>query len=222
MPPRFRFHGSIDEVNIQITGREWIRLFKYLKNRYLYVFVILLQFSQIMISPISSLLQGNLATLLVTNKFSDGVEFLNEINKLANKQFLVLVLQTVFLLISLTSTFKLITSIEANIKDAIFSSILKQEIGFFDQTESGVLLSRLTDDSFVIVQIYISNLFTVIRSIITFLIDFIILFTQSKKLTFFLVLYFPLHIFLHWITNRKSEETLIEHNKRRTKVNSMA
>ena len=52
--------------------------------------------------------------------------------------------------------------------------------------------------------------------------DSFILFFQSKKLSIYLICYFPLHIFLHWLTNRKSDERWLTHNKKRSRVSAKA
>ena len=222
MPPRRRYHGSLDETEIQINGWEWLHLFKYIKNRYMYIIVVLMNLSQNLFSPISSLLQGKLATLLVTGAFSSGENFITEVNQLANYQFFLLVAQISAQLISVSLSSKFVSDIERDIKSAVFQAIVNQDIGYFDKTETGVIISRITEDTSAIINIYVSSLCSIIRSVSLFFIDLVILYTQSSKLTIYLICYFPLHIFVHWLTNRKVDEVYLEQNKKRTRVSAKA
>ena len=222
MPRRFAFHGPMDEEDIQITGYEWLHLFKYINRRHIYVLIIALNFVRKFLNPLSTLIQGNLANLLVEHGFSDGKEFLDAIHDVANQHFGLLIIETIFMFFSMILNSYFVTHILCDLKTELLKTILHQEIGFFDKTQSGVLMSRIDEDSSVIINIYVSNLFTIIDSIIGVVMDTFILFFQSKKLMVYLICYFPLHIFLHWFMNRKSDERWLTHNKKRSRVSAKA
>lgn len=71
----------------------------------------------------------------------------------------------------------------ARLRNRLFSSLMGQEIGFFDVTRTGELMSRLSEDTQIIKSAATTNLSDALRSLATGLLGLSYMFATSWKLT---------------------------------------
>jgi ATP-binding cassette subfamily B protein len=83
-----------------------------------------------------------------------------------------------------------------DIRQKLFSSVVRQEIAFFDENKVGELMSRLSADVDVLQDTLSMGLAVMLRSLLTVIGGFIILFSISLKLTLYLFLILPPMILL--------------------------
>ncbi|PRP89506.1 ABC transporter B family member 1-like [Planoprotostelium fungivorum] len=87
----------------------------------------------------------------------------------------------------------------ATLRKRLFSSIITQEIAFFDETKSGELLNRLSSDCTVIQNTVTVNISMALRSLINFIGSTFMLFYTSWKLTFISLSLLPLILFVSFV-----------------------
>ena len=71
----FRPHGSADEVTKKLTGREWLWLFRYMDFKVLYLVLVVLGAVSFSSMYVTSLIQGQLTTVLVSSDFDTPEEY---------------------------------------------------------------------------------------------------------------------------------------------------
>ncbi|HAA15625.1 MAG TPA: ABC transporter permease, partial [Cytophagales bacterium] len=74
------------------------------------------------------------------------------------------------------------------VRERLFGSIIKQEIGFFDTTQTGELTSRLTVDTDMLQGALSMNIATIIRSVIVGIGGLVMIFIISPLLSGLVVL----------------------------------
>ncbi|KAM3703415.1 hypothetical protein ACJW31_04G094400 [Castanea mollissima] len=79
----------------------------------------------------------------------------------------------------------------AQLRKNLFSHLVHQEIAFFDITQTGELLSRLSEDTQIIKSAATTSLFEALRSLATAFIGLRFLFATSWKLTLFVLAVVP-------------------------------
>ncbi|HAA18558.1 MAG TPA: ABC transporter permease [Cytophagales bacterium] len=86
------------------------------------------------------------------------------------------------------------------VRERLFGSIIKQEIGFFDTTQTGELTSRLTVDTDMLQGALSMNIATIIRSVIVGIGGLVMIFIISPLLSGLVVLSLPITLALtRWL-----------------------
>ena len=80
----------------------------------------------------------------------------------------------------------------ARLRAKLFSQILEQEIGFFDENRTGDVLSRLSDDCSVLQSTVTTNISMLLRNTVTALGTLVIIFVISWRLTLVMIAVVPL------------------------------
>ena len=80
----------------------------------------------------------------------------------------------------------------ARLRAQLFSQILEQEIGFFDENRTGDVLSRLSDDCSVLQSTVTTNVSMLLRNTVTSLGTLVIIFVISWRLTLVMIAVVPL------------------------------
>ena len=217
-PPR---HGSRDEFNKKITGYEWIRLIPYIKNKFLFftsgIFVIVSDFC----SPATSVLRGQLATVLVEGAYSDGDQLLSELNKISTKYIGIILASFVFRIMHSLINVYVKPIIRNSLRESLVDACLKQEIAFFDSTQSGILLSRLTEDVNEAAIAYTERIIDIVRDIVKLVSSTIIMFAEAPVLAKYMLIYLPIITIIDFYGKSKIEKIWGDYSDSRTKGSSM-
>ena len=83
----------------------------------------------------------------------------------------------------------------ARVRRRLFSAILSQEIGFFDQNKTGDLMNRLSADTTKLQDAATTNISMFLRSTVSLILSVILLFLTSWSLTLVALAVVPLVIF---------------------------
>jgi ABC-type multidrug transport system fused ATPase/permease subunit len=101
-----------------------------------------------------------------------------------------------------------VNRITVNVKNKLFSAIVKQDISFFDATNSGELTSRLTNDAAQLGSSLENILRGLILSFLKATIGLVYLFYISMKLTFAMTLLMPIVGISLWIQGKVNQKTM--------------
>ena len=223
MPPRMRRNlGSSDELNVELTGWEWVRLFKYMRNKWLYVLSLLLSFSTASSSYVISLIQGRLATVLVDSDFSTANEFLDGVNGIAAEMVIAIVVIFFCQLVTSYCESRVLPSFYRDIQVALVAALMDQEIAFFDEKQTGVLLSRLSEDIPTATSIYMSCIIETVRVVFQWISGLIIGLLQSWKVTLITLVCLPLYAVTERLGNSLVDKLYLMQNEKSTKVSAKA
>ena len=216
----WRSHGSADELKQTTTGWEWLRIYKFMSNKLLFFLTCFFNMVSCLGPYINSLVQGRLATILVESKFSAAELFVNQINKVAD-QYLYLILITFATGITqwITESY-FMPQFTRDLKTAIMSALVNQDIQFYDETETGVILSRITEDAENAYQAYTMKLISLLRCIVQWVCGVIVCFSQSPKLSFILLLTAPLYMIVQKFGDKKIDELWFNYNDCSTAVSA--
>lgn len=224
MPPRqlWRPHGSADEIDIQLTGWELVRILKYLQNKSLFFLTLLTKTSSSAMPYIMSLIQGDLTTILVDKYFSDGNKFKQEVNNIANRLYLTVIITFVLGVLNTIVESNFVPQFLRDLKAAVMKALMNHDIEYYDQTETGVIIARITDDVGNAYSAYTNNILQLAQSMVSWVIGLIVCFTKSPKLTVYLLFVAPLYVIIERLRNRKLDALWLEYNNCSTTVSAKA
>ena len=165
----FRPHGSADEVTKKLTGREWLRLFRYMDYKLLYVILVILGAVSFSSMYVTSLIQGQLTNVLVGSDFDTPEEYTEATNRIIT--ILIYATFGIFILHLLNDFVdsKVSPQFLRSLKMSVLHSILYQDLSYYDYNQTGVILSRLEDDVNSIFDAYSMKLISLVRSISNFI-----------------------------------------------------
>lgn len=189
----FQTHGSNDEVTIEITGREWIKLFKLMKQKWLYLILIITTIFSFSAPYLLSFIQGKLATALIDTDYESPDDFLNSINRITN--YFLLATATLFgmnLTSSISDAFRSPQFLR-ELRVSLFKSFLSQELGYFDTMQTGIVLSRLQDDTLNAFDAYTTKLITVLRMFVNWIIGLVSCLAINTKITLIILSCLPFY-----------------------------
>ncbi|HDX9661176.1 TPA: ABC transporter ATP-binding protein [Bacillus toyonensis] len=127
----------------------------------------------------------------IMDQFSKGVSF-----ELLSKLFFFLILGMVFTSFSLYLLSKVGEEIVKNLRDKLWSKLLKLPINYYNKNKSGEMVSRITNDTTVIVNVMTHEIIDLITNCITLILSIIILFTLDIPMTLVLISVVPITLFV--------------------------
>ncbi|OHS96840.1 ABC transporter family protein [Tritrichomonas foetus] len=198
----FSTQGSNDDVEIEITGWEWIKIIKLMKNKWIYIIALITNIFSFSGPFIYSSIQGRLATVLIDSRFDTSDEFLESTNKLTN--LLIFAAFILFLMNVISSITDAIKSPQylREIRTAVFKALLNQELGYFDTLQTGIVLSRLQDDTTNAFEAYTTKLMTFVRMIVNWFFGFFILLSINLKVTLIAMICLPFFGLTQFLGNK--------------------
>jgi ABC-type multidrug transport system fused ATPase/permease subunit len=145
-PEVYGTHGSADQIGHELTGWEWWRLFKVLKHPVVFCFGVLLNAICVSAPMFIGYIQGALATALLDSTFSSPEDFIETINGVAWKMILTVIILFGTHVANLLVEFYHLPYILQDIGTSVMTSVMGQDIAFFDSQESSVVVSRVRQD----------------------------------------------------------------------------
>ncbi|KAK8900237.1 hypothetical protein M9Y10_002560 [Tritrichomonas musculus] len=221
-PRVFQTHGSNDEVEIEMTGWEWVRLFRLMKNKWLYFLCLFTTCFSFSAPYILSYIQGKLATALIETEYDSSDEFLDSINRITNLlSFSVICLFLMNLTSSLSDSFRSPQFLR-EIRTAVFKAFLDQELGYFDTMQTGVVLSRLQDDAMNSFDAYTLKLISFVRMIVQWALGLIVCLSINVKITIIIMLCLPFYALAQFLGNKGIERIWREYSESNEAVGAKA
>jgi ATP-binding cassette subfamily B protein len=111
-------------------------------------------------------------------------------------------------------------NIETNLRQQLFEQVQRQSFRFFDNTKTGHIMSRITNDLFDIGELAHHGPEDFFISVMTFLGAFAIMLSVNPRMTLVTVLIVPLLIWLIWICNIKMNRAWSEMYQKIADVNA--
>lgn len=188
----FRESGSIGE-NIKVQGNEFFRIFHFYKQKFVFILVILITIVCGILPMTMMVCLGNAFDSSTGENFLDGFV----------KQILNMAYMAIAMLVLLGLAFGLRgysdTMFVKNLRDAIFTNIMKQEIEYFDETSTGMLIARLSEDVTFVLNSYVEKFLTTIQYIVQIIGGIIIGFIYSWRITLISALIVPISLILYYV-----------------------
>lgn len=222
MPPRGMrgAHGSTDEINRDLTGWEWIRLYKYMRNKWLYAARIISEFLYAFSTYVMPMIQGHLATALVETDFTTANEFMASVNSVALEMIIAIVLIFVVRLVHGYCRSKLSAEFERDLRVALMSAIVSQDIAFYDTQQTGVILSRVSEDTQAAYMVPTDLVITFMSVIFEWVSGLIIGLTQSWKVTLVAICSLPLHAAQTYFGKKSGDKLWLERHDKASRVSA--
>jgi ATP-binding cassette, subfamily B, bacterial len=110
--------------------------------------------------------------------------------------------------------------IEADVREELFDHYQKLSFGFYDEQKTGQLMSRLTNDSFALGELYHHGPEDIVISSITFIGTFIVLLTINPTLTLLIVGFLPIMTLYAFYFNHKMNIALRTSKERIGDINA--
>ena len=218
----FQSHGSNDDVEIEMTGWEWVRLFRLMKNKWLYFLCLLTTCFSFSAPYILSYIQGKLATALTETQYDSADEFLDSINRITNLlSFSVICLFTMNLTSSLSDSFRSPQFLR-EIRTSVFKAFLDQELGYFDTMQTGIVLSRLQDDTTNSFDAYTSKLITFVRMIVQWSLGLIVCLSVNVKITLIIMCCLPFYALAQFLGSKAINRIWKEYSESNEAVGAKA
>ena len=198
--------GSADAVKVKVTGYEWIRVFKYIDHKFLFYFSTLICFVTDLVEPMISITEGKLADILISNDYSSAEAFEKDLNRISNETLYILLF--FFFLNSIYNAIDgiLLPDMLSSVKKALVKAVFRQNLGFFDATESGVLDARLTVDAKIACRSYTSKIVNIVRYSVQMIIGLVVMFIKSQELALYMSLYLPIFLLVNIYGTKKLDK----------------
>lgn len=133
--------------------------------------------------------------------------------------FIGTVIEWVILYFMIKVQWKVIAGSISQVRVEMFNKLQELDVGFFDKNQTGKLMSRIMDDSNRMGNL-ITSFASFFSSIVLVIVMFTILFTTHVKLTFLILLAFPLVIVVIFIAGGRMRKFSQEIRKTRAALNS--
>ncbi|KAK8841866.1 hypothetical protein M9Y10_026818 [Tritrichomonas musculus] len=188
----FRETGSIGE-NIKVHGNEFFRILHFYKQKAVFVLVLL-------VTIVSGILPM-LMMIILGDAFdaSMGNDFLGTFTKGLLKVAYMNIAMIVLLALAFSLRGFADKSFVKNLRDKIFSNIMEQDISYFDETSSGMLMARLSEDVTFVLNTYVEKLLTAVQYIVQIIGGIIIGFIYSWRITVICALIVPICLILYYV-----------------------
>ena len=218
----FRGHGSADEVTFEITGYEWMRMFKFMNNKWLYILTLGLNIFQSSSSYLTSIVQGKLATILVDSDYDTAEQFLDAVNNVSAILLGTISALFIFHLLAAYCESKFMPQYLRDLRVAIMTALLEQDITYYDEHHTGIVLSRLTDDVSNAYEAYTMRVLQFVRVIFQWISGLAVCIWQSWQVTLITLLCLPFYALSQHLGNKYADSLWLSHNERTTKVSAKA
>lgn len=215
-------HGSADEIEVNLTGREWMELFHFNNHKAMYILACILNLFQSTSSFLSTIVQGKLATILVENEYDSAEEFLESINSVS---MILIVAILINFIVNLSTGLIESTYLPIFMRDlrvGVLNYILQQDISYFDKHQTGVILSRLTDDVSNACNSYSDDITLFAYYFAQLFSGTIICLFHSWKATLFAIGCFPIYFLSEYLSSNYIDKLYLKYNDKTTDVAAKA
>lgn len=163
-----------------------------------------------------------MATRLVETEFDTPADFISSLNEVSS-----LLIYAVLVICTFNCLNAVVDGLRSpyfllEVRSAVFDAMLKQDMAYFDQTDSGVVLSRLQDDCYNAFEAYTEKLVSFVRQVYQFSLGFIILCTFSWKIALQGFLTLPFYAMSQWFGNSAIDRLWVQFNEKSTDVSAKA
>ncbi|KAK8875500.1 hypothetical protein M9Y10_005666 [Tritrichomonas musculus] len=199
-----------EDTNYEISGNEIGRCFKLLKKKWLFgigaVFTLCAGASPLLMNVIMADMMN-----LMTSQIDDN--FVKDIGKLCLKLLYVVLGMTAATVLALGFRIYLHPCYLIDLRGAMYDSLMEQEVAFYDETPSGILIGRLAEDVTLVRQIYIDKLLTVVQHIAQAVAGLILAFAYVWRVTLAVFVGLPISAIVYIVGNIFIDKLWKQYNK---------
>lgn len=111
---------------------------------------------------------------------------------------------------------------ESNMRSELFEHVQRMSYRFFDQAKTGELMSRITNDLFMISEIYHHGPEDLIIFGMRFIGAFVILFLMNARLACIILAFLPLMALFSYVNNKKLNRAMLDNKEKIADINAQA
>jgi ABC-type multidrug transport system fused ATPase/permease subunit len=192
----FQKMGSQDDEQVNVSGKEFFEILKFSKLK-LFSFALFTSIAGGTTPILMGLFMGD-----ITGSMIFSSDFMSSMGDFVLKMGIVIIGMSVIMGMNYYTRSYAKPKLTAYLKNKLYSSIIEQEIDFFDQTKTGILVSRLSEDVTYVTECYYDKLLQFAESMINVIMG--IIFTViSSWLIFVIVLALsPILFIIYYIGER--------------------
>jgi ABC-type multidrug transport system fused ATPase/permease subunit len=156
MPPEamfFRPHGSLDDDDVKVTGKEFLTIMRYFRRRGAFVVAAVLACIAGAAPLMMQFSMGNLLSVLSQASITN-----EELGDVMRQVIYVAVALNIVMPLNFGTRAYANPAFVADVRYALYETLLERDISYFDVTPTGVLVSRLSQDVTVLFQVYIDKM----------------------------------------------------------------
>ena len=210
MPPHrqiFKTHGSQDASDVQLKGNEFGRSIRLITNRCAFGFGIFFAIVAGAYPVLINITMGNMLTTMTTQ-----LDFLGAMKTLALRLF--------FINLGMIAAMTLCMSIRmyanacylVDLRRSVYTSLMNQDVPFFDATPTGVLISRLSEDVTLIRETYIDKLMMIVQNLAQAVGGVILAFITAWIVTLAVFIALPISAIIYWVGDRCIDKLWVQYN----------
>jgi ABC-type multidrug transport system fused ATPase/permease subunit len=209
MPPiegreLFRSHGSDEIGDFKLQGNEMRRALGLIEYKFRLVCSVLFAMLLGAMPLVMHVFIGDLMSGLVGDGGSlpssptSGL-LINYIDDIGLKMLYATIVIVVFTLCTFLSRSSVAPTYTASLRSMLFTSLMNQDIAFFDKISAGVLISRLSEDVTIVRETYTDKLITIAQMTMQALSGIVVAFIYSWKIALVAMAALPLSALVIWI-----------------------
>jgi ABC-type multidrug transport system fused ATPase/permease subunit len=215
-------HGSADAISHEPTGWEWWRLFKLVKQPLVFWVGVLLNAICVTGPMILLAMQGTLATALLETDFSSPDEFIETVDSISSDMILAtLVLTACHGVSSFVDSYRM-PHILQEIGTGVMTSVMNQDIEFFDSQDSTVIVSRVREDAENAHEAFTVKLVFVTRYLFQVILGFVMVASMHWKILLAAMCLLPFYAMSGFFGKKGIEKLWSQFNDRSTEVSVKA
>lgn len=199
--------GVLDE-KVEVEGGEYFRIMKCFDRRWVFGIALFFSFCTGAMPMVMNVLMGNMATIMTT---SDN--FIDAVVKLIIKMVIYICCFIVVFLIQHFIAGYSNPFFISDIRKHLYKKLMELDISFFDQNETGMLLSRFTSDCATLNEIYITKFVQAFQNCVQAVAGIILSFVLSWRVTLAVFIAYPLCGFVYWFGQTKITKLWRDYNQ---------
>ncbi|OHT02035.1 ABC transporter family protein [Tritrichomonas foetus] len=156
----FKPHGSLDDDNVKVTGKEFWKIMKYFNRKWLLVSAILLAMIAGASPLVMNFFMGDLMNTLGKPNFTNA-----ELNSAIVKVIYCVLALNLIMVINFSLRAFSNPEFMHDLRYYLYKQLMRQDISYFDKTPTGILIGRLSQDVTLLFQIYIDKMLMAVQDL---------------------------------------------------------
>lgn len=181
------------DEKVEIKGGEYKRIMRYYDRKWIFIIALFFAFVCGAMPMVMNVLMGNLATLITTS-----TDFVDAVVQLIIKMVIYIICFTVMMLIQHLVAGYSNPFFISDLRMHLYKKLMELDISYFDQNETGLLLSRLTNDCAVLNEVYITKFIMAFQNTVQAIAGIILSFVLAWRVTLAVFITYPICGFIYW------------------------
>lgn len=200
--------GKVDDEKVNVEGGEYFKIMKYYDRKWIFIVALFFAFVCGAAPMVMNVLMGDLATIITTT-----TDFVDAVVTLIIRMVIYIVCFTVLMLIQHTVAGYSNPFFISDIRKHVYKKLMELDVSYFDKTETGVLITRLTNDCAVLNEVYITKFIMAFQNGTQAVAGIILAFVLTWRVTLAVFITYPLCGFVYWYGQTKITNLWKEYNQ---------